>query len=185
MPHHTALDRIEEVTGVPYRPYLEFASPSILRRAKRSTPLPMDRAWISAYFRKEVLRGHTPIVSLRWIDDEMGWGVFAEKDFAPMEFIAEYTGIVRKRTKHDHKNAYCFEYLLELGQESPYLIDAATQGGISRYINHSAKPNLSSSFARIDSIPHILLYTLTHIPKGTELTYDYGPDYWKRRKKPR
>lgn len=173
------------INEIVYKPYLEFANTKILRGVKYKRDLSFERQWLSTYFRKEVLTGEPALVSIRWIDSVMGYGVFAEKAFAPMHFIAEYAGLVRKRSKHDNKNAYCFEYLLEPDEETPYLIDAENQGGVSRFINHSNKPNLLSAFVLVDEIPHIILYTSKRIERGEELTYDYGPDYWKKRPPPK
>jgi hypothetical protein len=189
---HTHSNRIEIdprelhfYTGVPYIPCLEFDHIDILRKSRRTSPLSFDRNWLSAYFRHDLLCTTLPPVSLRWIDDQMGWGLFAEKDLSSMQFIAEYTGKIRRRSKEDHKNAYCFEYLLEPGEETPYLIDAEKQGGLSRYINHSATPNLHSAYIRLDGVGHIILYTASKVAKGEELRYDYGSDYWKKRISPR
>jgi SET domain-containing protein len=183
---------IPHLTGVPYIPYLEFENFPLYRKILKKTArlhrkhsIGRDRLWLSAYFQKELLSNRFPPVSLRWVDDEMGWGVFAEKDFAVMEFIAEYSGIVRGRRKGDNQNSYCFEYLIMPEEPTDYLIDAETQGGISRYINHSGSPNLSSSMISCNGVSHIILYTNKSIQRGEQLFYDYGPDYWKKRKQPR
>lgn len=180
------LDDLHKITGAPYVPHLEFSSYSLLKKIlKRKTlKLPSQRLWLSAYFKREVLSGFFPPVSLRYINSKIGWGVFAEKDMPAMEFISEYSGKVRPRGRNDAKNSYCFEYLLELDVDTAYLIDAQDQGGISRYINHHPTPNLSSTFVLIDSVPHIILYTAKAILKGEQLCYDYGSDYWKKRPKP-
>ena len=183
---------VTELTGVPFVSHLEFESIALYRKILKKTArlhrkhsIGRSRQWLSAYFRKEILNPRFPDVSLRWIDEEMGWGVFAERDFAPMEFISEYSGIVRKRGKGDGQNSYCFEYLIMPEEPTDYLIDAEAQGGISRYINHSNKPNLSSSMISCDGVSHIVLYTSAPIQLGEQLFYDYGPDYWKKRKLPR
>ncbi len=178
---------IPKMTGVPYVPYLEFESFSLYQKVlkkMRSSSIGRDRLWLSAYFHKELLSQKLPLLSLRWIDAEMGWGVFAEKDLSSMEFIAEYSGLVRKRRRGDEENSYCFEYLMMPGEATEYLIDAQDQGGISRYINHSSGPNLSSSMIAHEGVSHIILYTKAKIKKGEQLFYDYGPDYWKKRKPP-
>lgn len=186
------VSELVQITRVPYLPCIQFIDfrtfQKISKRSKKP-PIDAEHKWLSTYFRKEVLeeRGVPPI-SLRWIDDEIGWGVFAEKDFQKTEFIAKYSGIVRKRVRHDSKNAYCFEYPLELmetEESSPYVIDAQDIGGISRYINHSEIPNLASLSVHVEGINHIILYTIKKIPKGEQLCYDYGPGYWQARGKPR
>jgi len=143
-----------------------------------------EQLWLGRYFQKEILSHPQPDIAIRWIDPMIGWGVFAERDFKKMEFIAEYAGKVRKRKKTDVKNGYCFEYVLVSGIYSPYTIDALEQGGIARYINHSARPNLASSLATFENISHIILYVKEPVAKGTQLCYDYGPDYWSKRTAP-
>ena len=183
---------IEQRTKIPFVPHLEFESFSLYRkilkktaRLHRDSSIGLERLWLSAYFRKELIAYRFPDVSLQWVDEEMGWGVFAKRSFSPMEFIAEYSGIVRGRRKGDEHNSYCFEYLLLPDEATDYLIDAETQGGIGRYINHSHLPNLSSSMVVCDGVSHIILYCSKPIKAGEQLFYDYGPDYWKKRKPPR
>lgn len=164
---------------------LEFSSAKILRKVLKNRRFTREQIWLGRYFQNEILKRHEPEVSVRWIDGEIGWGIFAERNFSKMEFIAEYSGLVRKRKKGDDKNAYCFEYPLVSGEWSPYLIDAETEGGLSRLINHSDKPNLTSALATIENVNHIVLYTNQSVSKGEQLCYNYGPDYWKHRKAPR
>lgn len=196
-PHHLIVEKLgtsqvieaaqlSDFTGVPYLPHLQFASYRLYMKvtSRKKIRLSADRLWLSAFFKQEILHGHMPPVRLRFIDEQIGWGVFAEKDLAPMEFIAEYSGIVRSRSKHDFKNAYCFEYLLAPDEDTPYLIDAQDQGGLARYINHHPQPNLASTFTLVDHIPHIIVYTVKAVQKGEQLFYDYGPGYWKKRAAP-
>ena len=177
-------------TGARYVPQVEFEDFGLLARiARKSLSLHKRRAlterqlWLGAYFQKELLAASPPEVSLRWIDDEMGWGIFAKRDFQPMQFIAEYSGLFRRKRRGDDQNAYCFECPLIRGESSRFLIDARDFGGISRYINHSDAPNLESALATVLGMPHVLLLTSRPIKKGEELRYDYGTDYWKRRRK--
>ncbi len=197
---------IKNFTNVPYVPSLEFVDFTTLCRIRKKTKgisLDREHSWLSAYFKKELLLLYgtrsslvnsggpqsglilPPSLSLRWIDDKIGWGVFAERDIQALEFIAEYSGLVRKRTKYDCKNAYCFEYPIKVGQPSAYVIDAQDMGGISRYINHSEEPNLTSLSVHLEGFNHIILHSIKPIPRGSQLCYDYGPGYWKARPKPR
>ncbi len=181
------LAELQKWTGARYAPYLEFSDLKILRKLTRkhaNLEKTREQLWLGTYFQFELLHETLPDVSLRWINDRMGWGLFAERDFKPMEFIAEYSGLVRSRRSSDRHNAYCFEYILTPDAPTPYLIDAQDQGGLSRYINHSDTPNLTSALATIDQVSHVVLYTNQPVMKNTQLCYDYGLDYWKYRKKP-
>jgi SET domain-containing protein len=64
------------------------------------------------------------------------------------------------------------------------VIDAEEKGNFTRFINHSDEPNLTSRWIVVDGIYHVILFANQLIPKGTQLTYDYGPNYWSQRPGP-
>jgi len=181
----------EKLTGARWIPALDFEDFKIFSKLvkkgfklhKKGNMTP-EQLWLGRYFQEEIFSCRLPDVAIRWIDPVIGWGVFSMRDFRKMEFIAEYVGKVRKRKKIDIKNAYCFEYVLVPGVRSPYTIDALEQGGVARYINHSKQPNLQSSLATFGNISHVVLYAKEPIAKGTQLCYDYGPEYWSKRTAP-
>lgn len=182
------LHRLHEWTEALFRPALEFVDfkqmQKIIARGKKLKKrgeLSFEQLWLGNYFKEELRANPIPKIRLKWIDDRMGWGIFAEESLKSMEFIAQYSGVVRKRRKSDETNAYCFEYLLAPGVGSGYLIDAQDQGGVSRYINHGEKPNLASALATWEGVSHVVLYTNRVVERGEELRYDYGEDYWKGR----
>lgn len=183
-----SLGEFEKFTGAKWIQGLDFDDLlSIRKRGEKlyeKGEMSLEQLWLGAYFQKEIVSDKMPDVAVRWIGPILGWGVFALRNFRKMEFIAEYTGKVRKKKREDVKNAYCFEYVLVQGISSPYNIDALEQGGVGRYINHSERPNLSSSLATINHVSHVILYTKEPIAKGTQLCYDYGPDYWSKRISP-
>lgn len=185
------LFEFEKITAARFIPQLEFVETSLITdlskqcsKLHKKGELTRQQVWFGKYYQKELLSQAAPALSIRWIDDKIGWGVFAEQDLRKMDFVCEYTGVVRKRKRADKTNSYCFEYLISQGESSPYVIDAAQQGGASRYINHSAKPNLLSILATFDNITHVVLIANEPIKKGTQLLYDYGADYWAHRPTP-
>ncbi len=185
------LAEFEKTTGAKFLPQLEFGHFSLVAELSKQCAklhkkggLTRQQVWFGKYYQKELLSQGAPPLSIRWVDESIGWGVFIEKDLRKMDFICEYTGVVRRRKRTDKTNSYCFEYLISQGEESPYVIDAAQQGGVSRYINHSSRPNLLSVLCTFDNITHIVLVANEDIPKGTQLSYDYGPNYWLYRPKP-
>jgi hypothetical protein len=186
-----SLEEFEKLAGAKWKSKLEFESPKILSDLLRQGEklyekgeLTLEQVWLGKYFQKEILSSFSPNVSLRYISLALGWGVFAAQDIKKMQFIAEYVGKVRKRGKADEKNAYCFEYVVTAGIPTPYTIDASEQGALARYINHSESPNLEAALATFDCLSHVILYAKEPIAKGSQLCYDYGPDYWSKRKAP-
>ncbi len=189
--HVLSLKEFESLTGAKWIPNLEFEDKKIFenvtqqgRKLYKKGELTLKQIWLGKYFQKEISSQMEPNVAIRYINTELGWGVFALKDFRKMQFIAEYVGKVRKRQKKKKKNAYCFEYIVAQGVKSSYTINAMEQGTLARYINHSAHPNLEPALVTLDDLSHIIFYTKEPIAKGAQLCYDYGPDYWAKRTAP-
>lgn len=146
--------------------------------------LSCDQIWRGVYFKKEILFPQSSDTEVRFVNEKIGWGVFARRPFSMNEFIAEYTGVVRKRRWSDCKNSYCFEYRIALDIATPFVIDAERQGGVARFINHSQEGNLEPHLATVEGLTHIILVASRGIQKGEQLSYDYGSDYWAKRKPP-
>jgi len=180
----------EEKMGVQWVDKLKFQSDQIaakvLRKSKvalRKKELSIRENWIGTHFRKEISRRFFPPVSIRWIDEKMGYGVFAEELIQTGSYIGEYTGVVRKRTRwKDRRNDYCFEYTIGDWIYNPFIIDAKEQGNFTRYINHRDDPNIESLSVYADGVMHIIFVATRPIPKGAELCYHYGDTFWKKRK---
>jgi uncharacterized protein len=184
--------QFEELTGSAFIPQLDFEAFGTLleilektQKIHKKGELTKEQLWWGSYYKKEIQTMFFPEVTVRWIDDSIGWGVFADKDFKKGEFIVEYAGILRQRRRQDQKNSYCFEYAIAPHVPTRFTIDAETQGGIGRFINHSDRPNLFSALATFDWISHVILIANEPIQIGEQLCYDYGPHYWSRRAKPK
>lgn len=181
----------KKITDTTFSNQLEFENEGVrnkihkkIEKLYKKGELTRQQLWFGAFYKKEIESLFIPDVEIRFINDRLGWGVFAARDFAKCEFIAQYSGRVRKSRRSDRTNAYCFEYTLANGVKTPYTVDAQDQGGIGRMINHSEYPNLQSSLATIDFINYIILITNRPVRKGEQFCYDYGPDYWSHREKP-
>lgn len=173
-----------------YLDTLQFKTPRILQNVMRKTMIRLgqedirrENKWILSLCGHE--RKKIPDIVIRWINPTIGYGIFAARDLPELTFIGEYTGIVRrrKRTFGDSKNDYIFGY--NIGPlETPYVIDAEKRGNFTRFINHSDDANLFSRWGIYDAMGHIFLFTKRLIKQGEQLTYEYGPHYWKRRPAP-
>lgn len=134
---------------------------------------------------KEGIIGGFADVTIKWINDRLGWGVFANEDLEPNVCVGEYTGVVHQVYRFEvHTNAYCLIYPKMIWDLKRFIIDAKYQGNEARFINHSSKPNLEIKMAVDRKLVHPIFFTNQRIPKGTQLTFDYGKDYWRRRGEP-
>ncbi len=108
-------------------------------------------------------------VEVRDAGHGFGKGLFATKDLSYGDFIAEYTG--KKITSEEADALKDNRYLFEI--DSEWTLDGSDESNIARYINHSCNPNAEGDV--MDG--HILISAFKSIPKGTEITIDYGDEY--------
>jgi len=172
-----------------YYPHLAFQSPEQLLQKLRESP------WLITYtalgktireeglkYQAEIATGYVADTVIKWIDDEIGYGLFAGVDFFPNTYIAEYVGEIRQIQRfRKNLNSYCFHYPTRFFSWNYTVIDALYKSNESRFINHSDMPNLQPRWLYDRGLLHLALFSSSFIPKGTQLTFNYGKDYWEDR----
>lgn len=184
------LEEFERKMGIRYLKSLTFQTEPIIekvlwqsKKAMVKQQLSLREKWLGVRYQREISSGYEPKVSIRWIDEVLKYGVFAEEEIAAGAYIGEYTGLVRKRQRRtDRKNDYCFEYTIGDWVYNPFLIDAKDQGNFTRYINHSDHPNVESLSVYANEVMHIIFVALKPIQPGTQMCYHYGDTFWKKRR---
>ncbi len=177
--------------GVEFLDELRFESedyiPDIRRRCEKKLKkkhIFAENKWFLSLYEEEFRKKIVPKLEIKWINHRIGHGVFAKERIPELTYIGEYAGLVRKRKwRRDRYNSYIFAYSIAR-KLTRYLIDAKEQGSFVRFINHSDEPNVASHWMIVDGINHIIMHTIKPIPAGGQLTYDYGPGFWKRRTTP-
>ena len=96
-----------------------------------------------------------------------GSGAFASRRIAAGARIIEYQGDRRPWTDFDD-NPDNYAHLFDVGDG--LVIDPFTNGNEARFINHSCSPNAEAVLSR----KRIYIRALRPIPRGEEITYDYG-----------
>lgn len=98
-------------------------------------------------------------VSVRYINNEVGLGLFAESDFLEGTCFGEYTGVVGSSKKYeDEMSSYCMTYP---SCDGGYSVDAAEYGNIIRFANHSSQSNCQIRTLFLDGLSHLLLVSCT------------------------
>ncbi len=150
-----------------------------IAKAKEEDKIPSEKIWMGIYFDKEIRKGIHPSVQIRYIDNEVGFGVFAMKKIPPCTFVGEYSGVILQRSPRQLKEKnHCLRYTIWEGKKN-YCIDAEEKGNFTRFINHSATPNLGLQSVYWRGIPRMIFISLKEIGEGSQLTFDYGPIFWK------
>lgn len=124
--------------------------------------------------------------------ENKGWAIRAAEPIPRGTFVCEYIGEVVKGdeaikiAERESKAgcSYLFDIASQIDREKvqtagaiEYMIDATRSGNVSRFINHSCSPNLSTRLVLVESkdcqLAHIGLFTNQDIAAGEELGYDY------------
>jgi SET domain-containing protein len=187
----TTISELENRFKITYIKDLEFFDAKILEKIKKKSKKKLKRNknyntnnWVLHLFEKPLTQKKEIPYLIKRVNPLVGYGVFAVKNIPELSFIGEYTGIVRKRRFWgEFSNDYVFSYSIG-PDDTPWVIDAKEKGNFTRFINHSYEPNLTSRWIIFDGIAHIILFANRLIREGEQLTYDYGPKYWKKRSFP-
>jgi hypothetical protein len=187
-PVELSLSGFEKGLGFRYRPYLTFSSYSSLQEVVGQCPYILRNRIIAREnyewnksFRKELSEGLTAPLFIKWIDPILGYGAFTSEEIPSGTFVGEYTGIVRRLyRRHPDQNPYCFHYPTKLWSLKYYTVDSMKEGNITRFINHSSRPNLLPICVVDRKLLHLVFVAGRTIKTGEQLTFDYGNDYWRK-----
>lgn len=186
-----SVEEFQKIFQVNYAPALQFQPPALCKKAMKNipwllkyTPFGLEHRELGSTYHEQLTTGQVANVAIEWIDDVMGYGLFAGEDLPPYTYIGEYTGVVRQVTRSaPDLNGYCIHYPTKFFSYNYLLIDAQTAGNETRFVNHSDDPNLKPMCVIDEGMQHIVLFTMKSVACGEQLTFHYGSDYWKRRSK--
>lgn len=184
-------ERLGEVFQFRYVSALEFDNYEIEQWVRKKCLWAYKRGyidklqiWLGKFHAKEIAQELTPDVTIKWINDEIGYGMITNQSIKPWAYIGEYAGLLRRRNLfYRNINDYCFMYPRRWLTTKPLTIDSEKQGNVMRFINHSDSPNLESLSVFYDGTFRIIFRAIRKIAAGEELTYDYGGIYWTHRRK--
>lgn len=109
--------------------------------------------------------------------EKKGFGIMADIEILPGEFIMEYVGEVidtdefekRRIMYSQDKNRHYYFMALR----SDAIIDATIKGNISRFINHSCDPNAETQKWTVNGELRIGFFSRKSIMPGEEITFNY------------
>lgn len=176
-------DEFQKVFGVRYLRHLIFASYNLFKAVilhcpkKYSEPLEHLRVY------EESLRQNLmPKFYIDWIDETLGYGLFADELITHGTLIGSYFGEVRRAAfwlaQNDHSIFYPSATFIS------YAVDGQAQGNEMRFINHSAQGNLTSTIIPDRGLLSFTFLANRDILQGEQLLWNYGKDFWSRRNPP-
>lgn len=193
LPHETqirelAQEEYEKHFKIKYISHLKFADYPFFKKVVKSVSWVFNKRLMGAdmcelfdQYHAKIASGYFVDVIIKWIDDVFQYGVFAGREIEAGEYIGEYVGIVHQVYRfRPHFNEYCLHYPL-FPSFRYFLTDCKFEGNESRFLNHSFEPNLELKVAAENGLLHCIFFANQKIAAGSQLTFDYGQDYWSRR----
>lgn len=186
---HCTPERFEELFGVVYLPRLIFKDVQVLRLARSLCPLGfrlayygMERDRLYDYYLHQIMQCEIADVTVGWVNDFLGYGLYVNTALETGAFIGAYTGVVRPLSQiHPNHNVYCVRYPTTALSRRVLAVDAALYGNEMRFANHSDKPNMSLECLYDRGVLLFFLRANQPISKGTQLTFNYGDEFWRSR----
>lgn len=163
---------------------LEFSPPELLLEIRKKRPL-KKMVIVGETFRDQIAIAYVAPSTVKWIHSTVGYGLFAEQIIPKGAFVCEYMGVVRQNNDYGKLCNYLYRYPVKDAIGRDYVIDAEHRSTLSRFINHSYRPNLSQAYAYIDGCFHALLLARRRIEVGEQLLFNYGESYWQLRGPPK
>ena len=151
-----------------------------VKQTKRYLTNPAHYDQLEKQYGSFIARGQIMPLSIRYINDRIGYGVFAEDDIAAGEMVGEYTGRIME-TKAVLDTKYSWVYLDDINQSGKIIkvsLDAKHAGNEMRFVNHDYNPNAVMKYIPQGGIWHCVYIASRPIKKGEQILTNYGTKYW-------
>ena len=126
--------------------------------------------------------GYEAPMHLRYVNEQVGYGVMIEKDLKKGSFVGQYAGIVCPNAIESNYSWF-YPTMVQLLSDKTMLtqLDAQHTGNFSRFINHSSYPNIDAVYVKLKDRYRIIYRANQDIEKGSQLLVNYGLGYWNAR----
>lgn len=179
-------DLLENYLGLRFLPKPEIRAEALKNRSKNDLKNPDIYASDEKIYGELLKNGPHANIYVKFISNEIGYGLFANAPIKKGELIDEYTGIIQNKSDtNDSTWAWSYPvsiYKDELGL-SPINIDGKYAGNALRFINHSEDPNTEMRRIFLDGFVRSLYVCTRDIAQDEQILVSYGSDYWQNRKK--
>lgn len=180
-----SIEELEQKLGFKHLPQNIFEGQEEIYRRGLQAEVDLKQKELGKRYIDRIESAYLPEVSIHDLGKKVGYGLFAEEGIPNGAYVGEYTGLVRKNDRRycAPMNNYCYEYPVLDEIERSHVIDA-TDGNLTRFINHSFEPNLKPVHVYHEGYFHLIFLAIKEIEKGDQLCYNYGKQYWYVRQPP-
>lgn len=171
--------------GVQYIYELEYATPECKMPPINETFLSIEERKNLQKYAEAIKKKEEGIAwHLQYIDETVGFGIFADQFINTGDYIAEYIGLVLSKDEIFKRMPYDVAYTWTIkppkyyDQQAFYLVDSKKTGNFTRFVNHSYEPNVVALIIYMEDAWHMIYVAMKDIRKGEQLLVDYGKGYW-------
>lgn len=143
---------------------------------------------LTNHYQQALKEGYIAPLTLNFINETVGYGVFSLQETKKGEFIGEYTGVIEfsseviapvESGERHFASDYAWDYPGCFGYEEITLqLNALSASNEMRFVNHSFKPNCDVEHTVIDELWRIFFVANRDIAKGEQFLVSYGEEYW-------
>lgn len=183
-----------ESKGLSYLSRSIYKDVPVFLKDQKTSPYYIDNReefeTLSTDYKDKIEEAWMADVSIALVSDDVGYGLFAEADMNPGDFLAEYAGLVQPgedlvldpdnaaRPPEGFETDYTWDYPDAWYEDLLFEVNAGKMGNELRYINHSFEANLAVEHTLIDNRWVIFFVAQQFIKAGSQFTVDYGEEYW-------
>lgn len=135
-----------------------------------------------------VKKGYEAPVYLKYINEQIGYGVYADAPIKENDIVGEYTGQLidqeaAVQLPHEKTSYFMASGNFYPGYNYPeeFYIDAAKAGNFTRFVNHSYDPNVKTKVVYDGALWHVLFIAAKKVEQDKQLLVNYGAGYWQMR----
>lgn len=179
-------DLLENHLGVRFLAQPEIRIEAIKNRSKSDLKIPNLYEKDEIKYADQLRNGYLADIYVKFISDEIGYGLFANGPIKKGDLIAEFTGIIQNESDtNDSTWAWAYPYTAYndgLGL-SPMNVDGKYAGNALRFVNHSDNPNTEMKRIFLDGFIRSLYVSTRDIAQDEQISVSYGTNYWQNRQK--
>lgn len=124
-------------------------------------------------------KSNLPKLYIKFISDDLGFGLFADQNFKKGDYVGEFCGTITSNPDPSSEN-YNYSYI----DDTDIVIAPRKIGNELQFANHSKKANVDwKHIVGLDNKEHVIFVAVNEIKKGEQILIDYGDDYWNSSEK--
>jgi len=132
-------------------------------------------------YKNELENWTTAPVHLKFVSNQIGFGVFASEKILNGSLLGIYAGVLKRRSDLEN-TLYSFAYMPKQFNIVDLVVDAHQSGNVTRFINDSINNNANVQHIYFEGKWYLVFLASMDINKNQQVLINYGKSYFKTNK---